>query len=108
MSDQYSNPTEVAVAIDSPFDGNPRRYLRIAIWGSIILHAYLFFGYWAIKVFLAGESWDMGWFPPVATIVWAAFFARFAYRWIMRLDAQYGRGSGWVLQSTTVKLPWER
>jgi len=46
--------------------------------------------------------------PPVAAIVSALWFARFSYRWMMRLDAQYGRGSRWQLDSTIVKLPTER
>lgn len=90
-----------------PFSGQPRTYLRIAVLGSIALHAYLFAGYWAIKVFVAGEAWPRSWFPVVATIVSAAVSARVAYRWIMRIDAQYGRGSGWLMESTRLKLPWE-
>ena len=108
MSNMYHDPDEVQAAIDNPFPGNPKTYFRIAAWGSIGIHAYLFFGYWAIKVFLARQEWPTGWFVPVATMVSALFFARFSYRWIMRLDAQYGRGSGWALETTSVKLPWER
>jgi hypothetical protein len=91
-----------------PFSGTPRQYLRIAVWGSLAFHAYLFAGYWAIKRFLAGEPWPTTIWPALAAVVSAALFARFAYRWIMRLDARYGRGSGWELQSVTVKLPWEK
>lgn len=91
-----------------PFSGNPKRYRTIAIVGSIGFHAYLFFGYWAIKVFLAGQPWPTGWEVPVATLASMLFFARFSYRWIMRLDAQYGKGSGWTMEPTEVKLPRER
>ncbi len=109
MSDEkFYSEEEIQAAIDLPFPGTPRTYLKIAIWGSLGIHAYLFFGYWGIKYFLAGETWPNGWFVPVATLISALFFIRFSYRWIMRLDAQYGRGSGWRLESTQVKLPWER
>lgn len=91
-----------------PFPGTPAMYRKIAIWGSLGLHAYLFVGYWAIKVFLAGEKWPTSWVPLAVTVVSAALFARFSYRWIMRLDARYGRGSGWILHSTRVKLPFEK
>lgn len=91
-----------------PFPGTPKIYKRIAIWGSYGFHAYLFVGYWAIKTFIAGETWPTSWVPAVVAVVSATLFAYYAYRWIMRLDAQYGRGSGWVLISTRVKLPWER
>lgn len=90
------------------FAGLPAQYRHIAVWGSIGLHGYLFAGYWAIKTFLAGEQWPTSWFPAAMTVVSALLFARFAYRWIMRLDAQYGRGSGWELKSVAVKLPFER
>ena len=105
---QNSSIDEGAVAASTPFSGNPKLYRRIAVWGSLGVHAYLFFGYWAIKVFLAGEEWPTGWFAPVATLVSTLWFARFSYRWMMRLDAQYGRGSGWQLDSVSVKLPTEK
>ncbi len=90
------------------FAGTPALYRKIAIWGSIALHAYLFLGYWAIKVFLAGEAWPASWAPPAITLLSAAWFARFSYRWIMRLDARYGRGSNWEFDSVRDKLPRER
>jgi len=108
MSDSVNSVQEGEIAAATPFSGNPAKYRRIAIWGSIVCHAYLFLGYWAIKTFLAGETWPTSWFAPVATVASALWFARFSYRWIMRLDAQYGRGSGWVLNPTTVKLPMEK
>ncbi|MDE2561133.1 MAG: hypothetical protein KGL48_02700 [Sphingomonadales bacterium] len=109
MNDQSAQiDPEVEAAISSPFPGTPATYLRIAVLGTIAIHVYLFAGYWAIKTFLAGEAWPTSWVPLAATVASAAFFSRLAYRWIMRLDAQYGRSSGWVQVTTTVKLPWER
>lgn len=109
MSDRIDIPAADLEAKGArAFAGGPADYRKIAIWGSLGFHAYLFFGYWAIKTFLAGEVWPTSWVPPLITIVSAILFARFSYRWIMRLDAQYGRGSGWVLESTSVKLPMEK
>lgn len=99
---------EVAAAIASPFNGTPALYRRIAIWGSIGVHLYLFGGYWAIKTFLAGETWPTDWIPAAIALGSCAWFARTAYRWIMRLDARYGRGGGWLLLPARVKLPWEK
>lgn len=90
-----------------PFSGSPARYRRIALWGSLGLHLYLFVGYWAIRTFLVGEAWPASWVTPALTVASSLWFAHFAYRYIMRLDAQYGSGGGWVLHSTRVKLPWE-
>jgi len=108
MTDQPSSISNKDVSAGMPFDGTPRKYLRLCILGSVGLHAYLFIGYWAIRNFLAGETWPNGWLWPVVAIVSAVWFSWYSYRWIMRLDAQYGRGSGWILESVTVKLPWEK
>lgn len=105
MQDSAADPEATGAR---PFSGTPAIYRKIAIWGSVGLHAYLFIGYWAIKTFLAGETWPTSWLPLALAVVSAALFARFSYRWIMRLDARYGRGSGWILHSTRVKLPFER
>lgn len=32
-------------------------------------------------------------------------FLTVSHRWIMRLDAQFGSGKGWTLESQMVKLP---
>ena len=104
-STEHDDQDGVAAAL--PFSGQPRTYLRIAVFGSVALHVYLFAGYWAIQVFVVGHSWPRGWFPVAATVVSAVVTSRVAYRWIMRIDAQYGRGSGWALESTRLKLPWE-
>jgi len=91
-----------------PFAGNPKRYRRLAIWGSIVIHAYLFFGYWAIKTFVAGEQFPSSWLVPAGVVASAIWFAFFSYRWTMRLDAQYGSGSRWIMESAQIKLPRER
>lgn len=108
MPDSETAPDSGEATVFVPFNGTPARYRRIAVWGSIGIHLYLFVGYWAIKTFLAGEQWPADWVPPVVAVASCAWFARLAYRWMMRLDAQYGRGGGWDLVPTKVKLPWER
>ncbi|MGI9292721.1 MAG: hypothetical protein ACR2PS_01955 [Pseudomonadales bacterium] len=87
------------------FSGNPKSYLRIAITGSILFNLYLYLGLAGILYFLHGQTWPFGWKPILITVLFTAFFARAAFRWIMRLDAQYGTGKGWRMVSQTVKLP---
>lgn len=109
MSEPHkSTPADPEAESVLPFDGTPQLYKRIAMWGSLGFHAYLFVGYWAIKTFLAGESWPNDWLAPALFAASAVWFAWFSYRWIMRLDARYGRGSGWLLESVQVKLPREK
>ncbi len=90
------------------FNGNPRLYLRIAVIGSIVLNAYLYFGLAAITWMRHGDTWVFGWKPTLITVLFTVWFARTAYRWIMRLDAQYGSGKGWALESRPLKLPEPR
>ncbi|MEZ5946973.1 MAG: hypothetical protein R3C04_09025 [Hyphomonas sp.] len=108
MSEHPSAIASEKIAEDMPFSGSPQKYLRLCVIGSLAIHAYLFLGYWAIRNFLADDPWPKGWLVPVLTVVSAVWFAWYSYRWIMRLDAQYGRGSGWILEPVTVKLPWEK
>ncbi len=91
--------------IDLPFSGTPQRYLRIAIGMSVGIHAWLYGAFATIKYFVHGETWMFAWKPVAITLASMLLFARFAYRWIMRLDAQYGSGSGWRMVRRTVKLP---
>lgn len=94
--------------IAPPFSGNPQRYRKFAWGGSVLIHAYLYFGFLFLHGYLGGAEWVFGWKPAVLAVVSCVLFGRFAFRWIMRLDAQYGRGSGWELASRTVKLPQPR
>lgn len=87
------------------FSGNPKTYLRIAVIGSIFFNLYLYLGLAGIQYFMHEETWLFTWKPILITVLFTAFFARAAYRWIMRLDAQYGTGKGWRMVSQTVKLP---
>lgn len=87
------------------FPGNPGLYKKIAVGLTLYINGTLFIVFSAIKYFLHGDTWMFGWKPILLTILFAAWFARVAYRWMMRLDAQYGRGSGWTLERTVVKLP---
>lgn len=90
------------------FSGKPSTYLRIAIIGSVLLNTYLYFGLAALGYLRNGETWVFGWKPALITVLFTAWFARTAYRWIMRLDAQYGSGKGWALESRKLKLPEPR
>ena len=85
--------------------GNPKLYRKLAIGMAayISISTYLVFS--GIKYFLHGETWVFGWKPIAIAVVFALFFSRMAFRWIMRLDAQYGSGSSWTLESVQVKLP---
>ncbi len=87
------------------FEGTPRAYLRIAIIFSVVLNLYLYLGMVVLVYWVNGESWILGWKPVLVGLLFASFFARVGYRWMMRLDAQFGSGRGWTLQSQRVKLP---
>ena len=91
-----------------PFPGTPRFYRRLAVFGSLGIHLYLLAGFYIVKNFVAGEPWPTSWVPIAIGLASMLLFAHFSYRWIMRLDAQYGKGSGWRLEPTMVKLPWQR
>ena len=90
---------------DTEYMGNPKLYRKLAIGMAayISISTYLVFS--SIKYFLHGETWVFGWKPIAIAVVFALFFSRMAFRWIMRLDAQYGSGSSWTLESVQVKLP---
>lgn len=87
------------------FSGNPRKYLRFAIVSSIVLNLYLFLGLAGLQYWAHGDTWLFGWKPVLVTVVFTIAFARLSYRWIMRLDAQFGSGRGWTLESRRLKLP---
>ncbi len=87
------------------FSGNPRRYLRIAIWATVTLSGWLYATFASVQYFAYGQTWPLGWKPVAITLVFTAWFARFFYRSMMRLDAQYGAGGSWRLVQRSVKLP---
>ena len=94
--------------MNTQFFGTPAQYRRYVLWMTL----YIVFGIWGsfslIRYLAFGESWVFGWKALLGVTIFAAFFYRQALRWIMRLDAQYGRGSGWILKEITVKLPEPR
>lgn len=90
------------------FSGNPKKYLRLAIISSIAISLYLYFGLAAVIYLHDGATWLFSPRPILITVVFAALYARTTYRWMMRLDAQYGTGKGWVLESRSLKLPERR
>jgi len=83
----------------------PADYRRFAVMLSVGIHAGLYAGMIGLLWGLNDQDWILGWKPLATTLVSTAVFARLAYSWIMRLDARYGRGSGWLLRPTMVKLP---
>lgn len=87
------------------FSGNPAKYRRYAIITSIALNLYLYLGLAGLQYWAHGATWLFGWKPALAVAAFTALFARINYRWIMRLDARYGTGRGWTLESRRLKLP---
>ena len=87
------------------FSGTPKKYLRIAVGGSIALNLYLYLGLTGILYYGHDQTWMLEWKPILVAVLFTAVFARVAFRWIMRLDAQFGAGKGWSLESQMVKLP---
>lgn len=107
----HGTPTIVvdpAIAAPKPFSGSPDLYRKFAWGGSIAIHAYLYAGFLFFHGHLGGAQWVFGWKPAAIAVASCLLFGRFAFRWIMRLDAQYGQGSGWQLDAKTVKLPEPR
>lgn len=96
------------LAHSRPFSGTPARYRRISIGLAIGIHLYLYLGMLFFHGWMGGAEWVFGWKPAAVAVVSCVVFARQAYRWIMRLDAQYGSGSGWSLPTRSVKLPEPR
>lgn len=87
------------------FSGNPRLYRRQAILLSFIVHVWIYVFFVATKYIGQDENWLGVWQLPAFLLISAVVTAWMHYRWVMRLDAQYGKGSGWELKEVTVKLP---
>lgn len=94
--------------VEIPFSGNPQKYKKIAVLGSIILNTYLYLGMVGLVYGLNDQEWILGWKPIAIAVVFAVLFARIAYGWILKLDAQTGSGRGWKLESESIKLPERR
>jgi hypothetical protein len=90
------------------FPGNPRLYKRIAAGTAIWVVVWLYGGTVLVQYLWSGHSGLADWKIAVGVVLFAAWYARFAYRWMMRADSQFGSGSGWVLKEYTVKLPEQR
>ena len=91
--------------MSASFSGNPQRYRKASILLSAYCIGFVYLTFALIKYFAYGESWVFGWQPILLCVVLIVIYARFCFRWIMRLDAQYGSGKGWKQVSTRVKLP---
>lgn len=94
--------------MNTKFFGTPAHYRRYVLW----MTSYVVAGIWGlfclIKYAAFGETWMFGWKWLLGVAIFAVLFYRRAFQWIMQLDAQYGRGSGWTLKEVTVKLPEPR
>ena len=87
------------------FPGNPGLYRRMAIWSTIGMLFWLYGGTLLLQHLWHGETSLLSWQPAVIALVFALWYSRMAYRWMMRLDARFGKGSGWQLLERSVKLP---
>lgn len=87
------------------FSGHPALYRRASVLLSLYITLFTYAGFAGIKYLIHGETWVFGWKPLLIGVAFAVFFTRFAYRWMMRLDAQYGTGRSWRLVPAEVKLP---
>jgi len=90
------------------FSGNPARYRRITLVFPLVFNLVLYLGMVAIIWGVQGEDWILGWKPLLSLVLMSAFYIRVAYPWIMGLDARFGKGSGWKLESQSIKLPERR
>ena len=87
------------------FTGHPRQYLRICIVLSAVWLLWIYGGTALVQYLWNGSTGLLGWKPMLGALLFTAWYTRWAYRWMMRGDAQWGKGSGWVLVEKTVKLP---
>jgi hypothetical protein len=87
------------------FPGNPRVYLYIAAGTAIYFCVWLYGGFALIQYLWSGKTWLLDWKPAIGALLAVFLYARYAYRWMMRADAQWGSGSGWQLTEQRVKLP---
>ncbi|MFV0278231.1 MAG: hypothetical protein ACK5HY_13750 [Parahaliea sp.] len=88
-----------------PFSGNPRTYLKASWLLALYTGPGVYLAFALTKYLAQGDTWVFGWKPLLVVAIYVPLFARFCYRWIMRLDARYGTGSSWQLTSVSVKLP---
>lgn len=87
------------------FSGTPAKYRKITIVFPIVFNGLLYLGMIGVVYGILGQTWILGWKPAAIALAATAFYIRVAFPWIMGLDAQYGRGSGWKLDSRPIKLP---
>ena len=87
------------------FPGNPRLYRRIAIWSTVGILVWLYGGTALIQLWWLGYTWVLKWQSILVGVLFGAWYARASYIWMMRLDARFGKGSGWSLEKKAVRLP---
>jgi len=87
------------------FSGNRKSYRRVAVLTAGALHVWIYLAFVAVKFLAQDENWLDVWQLPAGLAVSALIVGSLHYRWMMRLDAQYGTGSAWEMRELTVKLP---
>ena len=87
------------------FPGNPKLYRRIANWSTVGILVWLYGGTALVQLWWLGHTWVFKWQFILVGVLFGIWYARASYSWMMRLDAQFGRGSGWMLRDRNVKLP---
>jgi hypothetical protein len=87
------------------FPGNPRLYKRQAILLSCAAHGWIYLFFTITKYVGNGENWFGRWQLILGLVLSACITVHLHYKWVMRIDAQYGKGSAWELKEVTVKLP---
>ena len=87
------------------FPGNPKLYRRIANWSTVGILVWLYGGTALVQLWWLGHTWVFKWQSILVGVLFGIWYARASYNWMMRLDAQFGRGSSWMLRDRNVKLP---
>jgi len=87
------------------FSGTPQLYKRQAVLVAVGVHVWVYILFVATKFLAQGENWLGVWQLAAGFAVSTVIMGLLHYRWVMRLDAQYGKGSAWDLKEVTVKLP---
>lgn len=72
------------------------------------MNLYLYLGMVGLLYGVHDQEWILGWKPVLVMVLFTALLIRISYPWIMNLDARYGTGSGWKLESQSIKLPERR
>lgn len=87
------------------FPGNPKQYRKASIIIAVYVSVSVYVAFGLVKWFVHDELLLNDWKALLVIALFIPLYARFCFRWMMRLDAQYGSGRSWHLESCRVKLP---